>query len=184
MHKRNYKQWFAPREQPHLDTDARNRYFVVVMRRRFMNDSESPKNPVERSVQRKVAERWTPALAEGGWLPVSHFFLDRYAELDVPLSTHEAMVVLHVMRHKWDAGMPWPSAKRLATRMGVSGTAVRNHLRSLVTKGYLKKVPKSGSSNRLDLSPLFTALEELKKKVDLTKPRRVEPFVPQETADR
>jgi hypothetical protein len=123
----------------------------------------------DKQVQRKVADRWTPALAEGGWVPVSNFFLDHYRELPIPLSTHEVVMVLHILRHKWTEKVPWPSAKRLAKRMGISSTAARTHIRTLEKKGYLRKLPRAGWSNGLDLTPLFEALEALKVVIDRAK---------------
>lgn len=116
----------------------------------------------ENALLRSVNNRWTPALCSGGWTPVSDFFLENYHALPRPIKTAEAMLVIHIVRHKWTQEKPFPSLKRLAKRMGISATAVRNHLRSLDKKGYVKRVPRSGFSNAFDLEPLFRALEELK----------------------
>jgi DNA-binding MarR family transcriptional regulator len=129
---------------------------------------------LEKQIQRKVSDRWTPDLAAGGWLAVPNFFLNHYRDLKDPLSTHEFVLVLHVMRHKWSKDAPFPSAKRLARLMGISSTAVRNHLRSLEKKGYLRKVARSGRSNALDLTPLFSALEALMPLVNPPKEAREE----------
>lgn len=107
---------------------------------------------------REVWRRWTPLVA-GGWTPVSDFFLENYRRLG--LSTPEAMLVLQIMRHKWDESAPRPSFKTLGRRMGVSDTAVRGHGRSLQTKGFLRRVNRVGRSNLFDLTPLFAALENL-----------------------
>ena len=111
--------------------------------------------------QREVSDRWTPALVQGGWTPVADYFLDSYTRLDPQLSTSEAMLIIHLMRHKWDRDMPFPGFKTLARRMGVSATAVRNHARSLEQKGYLRRHVQIGTTNRFDLEPLFAALEKL-----------------------
>lgn len=111
--------------------------------------------------ERLVSSRWTPRLVAGGWTPVADFFLDSYTRLDPPLSTSEAMLVIHLMRHKWDKEMPFPGFKSLARRMGITATSVRNHARSLEQKGYLRRHVQVGTTNRFDLEPLFRALEEL-----------------------
>ena len=69
------------------------------------------------------------------------------------------MLIIHLMRHKWDSKMPFPGSKLLAKRMGISATAVRGHARSLERKGYLKRIKRTGTTNKFDLSPLFRALE-------------------------
>lgn len=108
-----------------------------------------------------IARRWTPTLVEGGWVPISTFFLDNYHRLEPKLSSLEAMLVVHLMRHKWDERMPYPTFKTLAKRMGVSPTATRNHARSLEKKRFLNRVLTQGSPNQFDLTPLFDALERL-----------------------
>jgi DNA-binding MarR family transcriptional regulator len=111
--------------------------------------------------ERMVSARWTLALVAGGWTPVADYFLDSYTRLDPPLSTSEAMLVIHIMRHKWDHAPPFPGFKTLARRMGVTDTSVRNHARSLEHKGYLVRYKRVGTTNQFDLTPLFRALERL-----------------------
>ena len=117
--------------------------------------------PNEKAIQHRVGERWTPALVQGGWTPVSDFFLEWYRHLPLPLSNLEAMLVIHLIKHKWTRQAPWPSFKRLANRMGLTPTAVRNHARNLEKKGYLRRIERRGRANQFDLTPLFSALERL-----------------------
>jgi hypothetical protein len=119
----------------------------------------------EIAMQRSVADRWTASLTQGGWTPVSDFFLDHYHELPHPLSSSEALVVIHLIRHKWTRDAPFPSLKRIGGKMGITATAVRNHVRSLEQKGYVQRVPKAGFANAFDLQPLFNALERLQPQV-------------------
>ncbi|ODU00382.1 MAG: hypothetical protein ABS79_03450 [Planctomycetes bacterium SCN 63-9] len=77
------------------------------------------------------------------------------------MSNGEAMLVIHLMRHKWDDAPPFPGFKTLAGRMGVTATSVRNLARSLELKGYLKRHKRVGTTNHFELSPLFRALERL-----------------------
>jgi hypothetical protein len=112
--------------------------------------------------KRDVAKRWTAKLAKGGFTPVVMTFLEHYARMTPPLTTPEAMLVIHLMSFKWDDAMPWPAFKTLAKRMGISATAVRNHARSLETrKKYLVRHKRVGQPNLFDLTPLFTALEKV-----------------------
>lgn len=89
-------------------------------------------------------------------------FLEHYASLSPPITTPEAMLIIHLMSFKWDEEMPWPAFKTLAKRMGISATAVRNHARSLDTgKKYLVRHKRVGKPNLFDLKPLFDALEKV-----------------------
>jgi DNA-binding MarR family transcriptional regulator len=108
---------------------------------------------------RDVAARWTPNLARGGWTPVCDLFLDSYKKLGI--TNLEALFVIHLVRFKWSSAMPFPGFKRIANKMGITPTAARAHARSLEKKGLVKRVERSGSSNRFDLTELFQRLERL-----------------------
>jgi hypothetical protein len=110
---------------------------------------------------REVAARWTPKLAGAGWTPISDVFLDSYTKLDPPITNVEALLIIHLMKFKWDASPPYPGFKTLARRMAMTSTSVRNHARSLQKKGYLIRLKRVGTTNRFDLNPLFNALEDL-----------------------
>jgi DNA-binding MarR family transcriptional regulator len=122
-------------------------------------------NASDRVITRKVAARWTEIIALGGWAPIAHDFLDNYRRLSKPLTTIEAMVVIMLMRFKWDERHPFPSAKRLGRMMGLGSTSIRNYIRSLEKKGYLQRIKRPGSSNALDLTPLFHEVERTASKV-------------------
>ncbi len=117
-------------------------------------------------MDRSVAARWTPRLGNA-WCGISSFFLANYCRLRPHegargLNSSEAMVIIHLMDHKWDARAPFPTVSTLATRMGISTRAVRETIRNLETSGYLRRVPMSnGGPNRYQLEPLFSALERL-----------------------
>ncbi len=109
-------------------------------------------------------------LVKDGWTPVSDFFLENYSRLNPPITTTEAMLIIQLMRHKWDENHPYPAFKTLARRMGITDTAARNHARSLeVRKNYLVRIKRVGMPNLFDLSPLFAALEKFKTQVDSEK---------------
>ena len=113
----------------------------------------------DRVVTRRVAARWSEGLVRKGWVPIYHSFLDLYAQLPIPLSPTEAMVVVMLMRFKWDDRNPFPSLKRVGSMMGLGSTSIRNHVRSLEKKGYLKRVYRNGYSNSFDLTSLFHGIE-------------------------
>ncbi|MDQ2868759.1 MAG: helix-turn-helix domain-containing protein [Verrucomicrobiota bacterium] len=113
-------------------------------------------------LSRQVAARWTPALiASGGFTPISVFFLENYSALPLPLTHGEALLVIHLMRHKFDRQAPYPGFATLARRMGVTPTAVRGYARSLERKGYLQREMRLASTNKFHLEPLFRALERM-----------------------
>ena len=123
----------------------------------------APKPPVAKQprLPREVSARWTESLIKPGWTPVADFFLDHYAKLTPPISNPEAMLLIHLIRHKWDAAPPFPGFTSLARRMGISTTAARAHARSLERKGYLVRHMRIGTTNKFELSKLFAALEKL-----------------------
>jgi len=133
----------------------------------------------ERVVNRMVADRWTPEIVRKGWAPIAHSFLDLYTKLPQPLTTTEAMVVIMLMRFKWDDRHPFPSLKRLGRMMDLGSTSIRNHIRSLESKGYLTRIYRSGFSNAFDLRPLFEALEITIQVVEMEKTQKSKERVPE-----
>ncbi|MBX9677306.1 MAG: helix-turn-helix domain-containing protein [Gemmataceae bacterium] len=115
----------------------------------------------QRAVQRDVAARWTPMLSKKGWTPICDYFLDSYTRLAPKITNLEALLIIHLMRYKWDAEAPFPGFRALSKRMGITATSARNHARSLEKKGYLKREKRVGTTNKFDLTPLFAALERL-----------------------
>ncbi len=75
----------------------------------------------------------------------------------------EVLLIVHLMRFKWDAAAPFPGFKTIAKKMGITATSVRNHARTLEQKGYLTRIKRVGATNRFDLTPLFGALEKFLK---------------------
>jgi hypothetical protein len=122
---------------------------------------------------RSYASRWKhAALLQGGYLVVPTAYLRHYAHLKpYSLTSGEALFVLHLMEFKWDADAPFPGYKTLAARMGISDKMARRHAQNLETKGYLRRVMRTGQTNRFDLTPLFDALEKVHS-ADAKAPRR------------
>lgn len=110
--------------------------------------------------KRAPASRWTPDIAKDGWTPVAISFLDNYSELVPEITSLEAMLIVHLIRHKWDQGPCYPGFETLAKRMGLTPTAVRNHARKLEKKGYLRRQPRVSKTNLFYLDGLFKKLEE------------------------
>ena len=112
------------------------------------------------SEDRSMEARWQyPELFKKGFLPVPFGFMEHYSRLKpYPLTTGEAMFVLHLMRFKWSAKAPFPGYKRLGAHMGISHKMARTHAKSLEDKKLLRRLMRIGRTNRFDLTPLFAAL--------------------------
>jgi hypothetical protein len=106
----------------------------------------------------KVANRWTPKLGKH-FTPVSDFFLENYTELGI--TTTQAMLIIHLMTHKWTEKNPFPGYKLLGKKMGMTDKQVRTHAAKLQADGFLIRIFREGFTNEFDLTPLFAALEEL-----------------------
>ena len=109
---------------------------------------------------RAHATRWQhPELLKDGYVPIPMGFLQNYASLKpFPLTSGEALFVIHLMGFKWDSDSPFPSYHRIAASMGVSDKMARRHAQSLERKGYLRRLIRVGRTNRFNLAPLFDAL--------------------------
>ncbi len=117
-------------------------------------------------VERSVDQRWTPRLARQ-FCPVSSFFLANYHRLRPHdnaegLNSSEAMVLIHIFDHKWDARAPWPTVNTIARRMGISDRQVRSILKRLEDLGYVRRDPfPNGGPNRYHMDGLISALEKM-----------------------
>jgi hypothetical protein len=113
----------------------------------------------EGSAEHSHIQRWVRAELFGkGYLPVPALFLNYYSQLKPPLNSGEALFVLQVMSHKWDAKLPYPGYKTIAKRRGITESMARTHARSLKTMHYLRIIPRLAQTNRFDFRPLFDAL--------------------------
>jgi hypothetical protein len=110
-----------------------------------------------------VAAQWgnKSGLFDSGFLVVPHKFLRQYARLrPAPLTSGEALFVLHLMSFKWNEAAPFPTYKRIAGYMGVSDKMARRYAQSLQRKGYLRRQFRTRATNAFDLTDLFNALPE------------------------
>ena len=108
-----------------------------------------------------IAKAWSPTLARTRHVAIVRGFLHEYSTLKPhPLTSGEALFVIHLMDFKWGEEAPWPSYRTLARRMGVSVKMVRRHGQSLATKGYLFREVRRADTNRFHLNGLFRALEK------------------------
>lgn len=127
-----------------------------------------PQTLVEESqkIDRSFVARWKHHdIFDNGYVSIPERFLQLYSKLKPnALTTSEALFVLQVMSFKWSAKAPFPSYARIAERMGVTDKAVRRIAQSLEHKGYLKRISRTGTTNKFDLNPLFDALLQAQRK--------------------
>lgn len=78
------------------------------------------------------------------------------------LNSTEAMVLIHILDHKWDGRAPFPPLTKLAPRMGLSVRAVRAAVKRLEDLGYMRREPSPfGGPNRYHFDGLLAALHRL-----------------------
>lgn len=109
--------------------------------------------------ERGVAQRWTAKLAQRGFTAIANDFLDHYQVMGI--SNPEALFIIFLMRHKWDAGHPFPGYKSVGVRMGVAPRRTRQIAIGLEKRNLIVRVARSGRarSHAFDLTPLFERLE-------------------------
>ncbi len=107
-----------------------------------------------------VTKVWTKKLGTP-FTPVSSYFLANYHRLPYPITPTEFLLIVHLLKHKWDEAMPYPAIATLAKRMMRSEQAVRAAARSLEQKRYLFRHMRRGRTNHFDLKHLFEAVEKL-----------------------
>ena len=113
----------------------------------------------------RVTERFG-VVAAAGYQPLPDVLLFHQHELG--LSSEELNVVLNILAH-WYAPerLPFPSAKTIGRRMGVSPRTIERYLMQLRKKGFLvKQRPLMGMrpKKQHDLTPLIKRLEPLARK--------------------
>jgi hypothetical protein len=119
---------------------------------------QKPKHASKPVSLRAIAKRWSPSLAHR-WTGVSDYFLENYHRIKPASLTHgEAMLIVHLMKYKWDELPPYPSFKVLSTQMGISMQQARKLARSIERKGLMRREIRPNTSNRFHLEPLFDRL--------------------------
>ena len=110
-----------------------------------------------------ISDRWTEDILSWGFAPIANVFLDNYTLMG--MTNMEALVVIHLMRYKWDKNHPFPSYGTLSEKVGLHHRRLRQIVKDLETKGFLKRIerrkPLHSQTNLFDLTPLFDSLEEV-----------------------
>lgn len=108
--------------------------------------------------------RYGAELLRGGIAAIPGSLFRYQGELD--LSLQQVWFVAAVLAHKWDAGMPHPSLKKMAARAAMSERHLHNLKNQLIEKGFLTLIPREtargGQDTSLyDFDALFGELAQL-----------------------
>lgn len=130
--------------------------------------------------ERAFTRRWGGKVVDHGYTMVPQMFFALQAELG--LTCQQAMVLLHLLDHWWltSTGLPWPSKKTLATRLGMSERQVQRLLTDLENEGLITRRSRyyeSGGqkSNAYEMAGLIDRLKRLEpafRKLQATKKAR------------
>ena len=123
--------------------------------------ADEEKISAPRPKPKDIQTRWggRAEMLTHGFVGVPILFLERAASLSrFRLNPAETLFVIMLMAHKWDEQAPFPGYKRLAKWMGKTESYARKLARDLEAKGYLKRIERSGYTNKFDLAALFDAI--------------------------
>jgi DNA-binding MarR family transcriptional regulator len=98
------------------------------------------------------SSKWSSATEEDGFTMVPNLLIKHQSDLNI--TDPEIVVLIAILSFKWTDAMPYPSAGKLGEYTGKSTKSVRDKLRSLETKGIIKRVHRAGASNEYDFTPL------------------------------
>lgn len=99
----------------------------------------------------RISERWE-VVAEAGYQAVPDVLL--FAQSELNLTSEELNVLLNLTAHWWrPKDVVFPRADTIASRMGVSARTVQRILKSLQTKGFIKKSRATDGRPVFDVTP-------------------------------
>jgi hypothetical protein len=105
---------------------------------------------------------WPPAVLRDHWTPIPNQLLREYHRLEPKLTTTEVLLLLLLASFRSSADdLPFPSKPAMARMLRMSTDGVRNCIRSLVRKGYLRRVTESRTVVFYDITPFVAALGQL-----------------------
>lgn len=98
------------------------------------------------------SSKWSAAVDAQGFTAVPNLLV-RY-QGDLNITDAEMSVLIAILSFKWTNAMPYPSASTIGEYIGKSVNSVRDKLRSLEDKGLIERIPRPGTSNEYNLTPL------------------------------
>lgn len=105
------------------------------------------------------ADKWSPEIEKLGFVSVPNQLITNQVELEI--TNGELVVLLGLLYFMWTNDNPYPSVPTLSKLNGMAHNTVRTHIRSLNTKGLIRRKFRKASSNEYDLSPLKSRLHHI-----------------------
>ncbi len=103
------------------------------------------------------SDKWSSRLETGGFTNIPNVLIKNQSKLGI--TDPEMVVIVSLASYKWDQRLPYPSIPTLSKHIGKTPGAIRNNIRTLEKKGYIKRVYRDNQSNQYDLRPLIKVLE-------------------------
>lgn len=101
--------------------------------------------------------KWSPRLAADGFTTIPNALIRNQAKLGI--NSSELVVILCLASHKWDHQMPFPAVSSLCRYTGKSDGAIRGILRTLDSKGFIRRIYRDNQTSKYDLKPLVRILD-------------------------
>lgn len=133
-----------------------------MVAKRKKSSSES----VGGNTKKVLEQRWGKQVISMGWTAIPSLLLERQQTLQI--NSVELNILLILIKHWWeDERLPFPSKQKMADMIGKDKSTVQRHIRSLESKGLLKRLVRSNdngqTSNEHDLSGLIDRIRALAK---------------------
>ncbi len=119
----------------------------------------------------KFASKWSRAIEEHGFTAIPNLLL--YQRKSLGITIPELCVIICIESFRWDEREPYPGLKTLSTRVRLSTRTTRKHLSCLEGKGLIKRIYRTGQTNKYKIQPLVDALDRIA--VSTLPPGRREP---------
>jgi len=114
------------------------------------------------------SNKWSTEIEDAGFTMVPNLLIKHQSDLDI--TDPEIVVLVAILSFKWTDAMPYPSAGKLGEYTGKSTNSVRDKLRSLEAKGLITRVPRAGTSNEYDFTPLEKRLVTYAHRAEISVP--------------
>lgn len=119
------------------------------------------------AIDRKIEQKWGPALAASGWTGIPNVIFQRQKALG--LTPLDVNIILQLLAYWWEPGnLPHPSKATIAAAIGVNPRTVQKRIAAMETAKFIKRIERrttrSGSATNLyDFSGLIAAAQPFAK---------------------
>lgn len=131
------------------------------------------------------SKRWSARLVADGYTDIPNALIRNQGKLGI--TSTEMVVIQCLASHQWDHRLPFPATSTLATYTGKSNGTIKSSLRSLESKGYLKRVYREGQTSLYDLRPLDKVLKSytqpIKKQIPPIRKSHTQPYQKSDTKE-